>query len=290
MTMKKLAILLLLALCLTLCGCPALENTPQMPAQPVNKEVHITAGKIEPGMTAKDVLVEVTIDHQPVACRVQLTGFAWDGYWEMVEDEPVLEDFFVRLNVYYSLPEGYDVDQINVTMECDGGQYDGTGSIGNDAEGNVEAWSYAFYGEEPTAPESQPSEEETQPQHTHSWMEIPGPSIVDCTIPRVKNYKCDCGETRSETIPAPGHDTKNNVTIKKATCTESGSETYRCKRCNYVLVVEKPANGHTWSNWAHETGLVHKHTCSTCGFEETQNHNIPAGDVICTDCGAAIIN
>lgn len=296
--MKKLAILLVLALCLTLCGCPATEDTPQTPGQPVIKEVHITAGKIEPGMTAKDVLVEVTIDNQPVACRVQLTGFAADGYWEMAEDEPVPENFFVRLDVFYSLPKGYDVDQINVTMECDGGEYDGTGSISNDAEGNIEAWSHAFYGTEPVAPETPPSDEDPQPitppqpqpQHTHSWTEVPGPGIVDCTIPYAKNYKCSCGETKSETIPAPGHDTKDNVTIKKATCVETGSETYRCKRCSYVLVVEIPATGHTWSGWTHKTGLVHNRTCSTCGAEETQNHNIPAGDVICTDCGAAIIN
>ena len=47
--MKKLAILLVFALCLTLCGCPAAENAPQAPGQLVTKEVHITAGKIEPG-------------------------------------------------------------------------------------------------------------------------------------------------------------------------------------------------------------------------------------------------
>ena len=48
-------------------------------------------------MTVKDVLVEVTIDHQPVTCRVQLTGFTEDGYWEMTEDEPVPDPFLVRL-------------------------------------------------------------------------------------------------------------------------------------------------------------------------------------------------
>ena len=303
--MKKLAILLVFALCLTLCGCPAAENTPQAPGQLVTKEVHITAGKIEPGMTAKDVLVEVTIDHQPVACRVQLTGFTSDGYWEMTEDEPVPDPFLVRLDVFYSLPKGYNLDQINVTMECDGGEYDGTGSVSLDNDGNVEAWSHAFYGElpeaetQPTEPqptEPQPTEPQpTEPQpgyhptiHFHSWTEnIAGP--ISCTSDTVITYSCSCGEGKQETIPAPGHDMRDGA-VTPPTCTNSGEQTKRCSRCGYAIIIETPATGHNWSDWVHETGLVHKRTCSTCGAEETQNHNIPSGDVICTECGAAIIN
>lgn len=291
--MKKLAILLVFALCLTLCGCPAAENTPQAPGQLVTKEVHITAGKIEPGMTAKDVLVEVTIDHQPVACRVQLTGFTSDGYWEMTENEPVPDPFLVRLDVFYSLPKGYDLDQINVTMECDGGEYDGTGSISFDKDGNVEAWSHAIYGlpQEPQPTEPQPTEPEEgyHPTfHAHFWVEnIAGP--ISCTTDSVITYSCTCGQTKQETIPAPGHDMKDGA-VTQPTCTGEGSQTKRCSRCGYAIVIETPATGHTWSDWVHETGLVHKRTCSACGAEETQNHNIPAGDVICTECGAAIIN
>ena len=282
--MKKLSILLVIVLCFSLCGCPAEEQTP---ADSEMMEVHIHAGKIEPGMTAKDVFVEVTINKQPVACRVQLTGFTWDGYWEMAEDEPVLENSLVRLDVYYSLPKGCDVEQINVTMECDGGNYDGTGSVSNDDDGNVEAWSRAFYGKEPLPPETEP--QPTQPEHTHTWVEQPGPSIIDCSLDRTKTYKCSCGETKSEKIPAPGHDLKDwNIT--PATCTKEGQKTTSCKRCNAGFTVDIPATGHIWSAWIKETGLVHKRTCSECGAEETANHNIPAGSVTCTDCGADIIN
>ena len=306
--MKKLAILLVFALCLTLCGCPALENTPQASEQLVTKEVHITAGKIEPGMTAKDVSVEVTIDHQPVACRVQLTGFTADGYWEMAEGESVPDPFLVRLDVFYSLPKGYDLDQVNVTMECDGGEYDGTGSISFDAAGNVEAWSHAFYGELPeeesqsteqTQPTEQPQPTEQQQTssdvpiqtapHVHIWAEKNETTYISCTTDMVKTYACTCGESKQETIPAPGHHMQDGA-IQNPTCTDPGMQTKRCSRCSYVIVIEIPAIGHSWSDWVHETGLVHKHTCSTCGAEETQNHNIPAGDVICTECGEAIIN
>lgn len=288
--MKRLfAALLCLALGVALCGCPALEQ--EVPSG--TPQVHITVGKMEPGMTAKDVFVEVTIDSQPVACRVQLTGFVWDGYWELEADEPVPEEpFAVRVDIFYSLPTGCDVEDVDITMDSDGGNYDGTGSISNDAQGNVEAWSRAFYGKEPLPPETEPTEvptQPTQPTHTHTWVEQPGPSIIDCSLDRTKTYKCSCGETKTETIPAPGHDLKD-WTVTPATCTKEGQKTTSCKRCNVGFTVDIPATGHIWSAWIKETGLVHKRTCSECGAEETANHNIPAGSVTCTDCGADIIN
>ena len=285
---RTFAIVIVLALCMSLCACPALEQ--EVPAD--TPQVHITVGKVEPGMTAKDVFVEVTIDSQPVACRVQLTGFVWDGYWEMAEDEPVPEPFAVRVDIFYSLPTGCDVEDVDITMDSDGGNYDGTGSISNDAQGNVEAWSRAFYGKEPLPPETEPTEtptQPTQPDHTHTWVEQPGPSIIDCSLDRTKTYKCSCGETKTETIPAPGHDLKDWA-VTPATCTTDGRKTTSCKRCNAGFTVDIPATGHIWSAWIKETGLVHKRTCSECGAEETANHNIPAGSVTCTDCGADIIN
>ena len=287
---------MLLALALSLCGCPALEQE----AASGKPQVHITVGKIEPGMTAKDVFAEVTIHNQPVPCRVRLTGFVWDGYWELEADEPVPEEpFSVRVDIFYSLPKGCDVEDVDITMDSDGGNYDGTGSISFDEQGNVEAWSRAFYGKEPLPPETEPTEvptqptetptQPTQPTHTHTWVEQPGPSIIDCSLDRTKTYKCSCGETKTETIPAPGHDLKDWA-VTPATCTKDGQKTTSCKRCNAGFTVDIPATGHIWSAWIKETGLVHKRTCSECGAEETANHNIPAGSVTCTDCGADIIN
>jgi len=284
--MKKIfAILLVMALALSLCACPALEQE----ATSGKPQVHITVGKIEPGMTAKDVFAEVTINNQPVPCRVQLIGFAWDGYWEMAADEPVPEPFAVRVDIFYSLPKGCDVEDVDITMDSDGGNYDGTGSISNDEDGNIEAWSRAFYGKEPLPPETEPTEAPTQPVHTHTWVEQPGPSIIDCTLDREMNFKCSCGETKTEIIPAPGHDLKD-WTVTPATCTKEGQKTTSCKRCSAGFTVDLPAIGHIWSAWVNETGLVHKRTCSECGAEEEASHNIPSGSVTCTDCGADIIN
>ena len=323
--MKKLfALVLTLLLSVTLCACPAEEvaviSTENLTSATLKtKAVHITAGKIEPGMTVKDILVEVTMDGQPIPCRVVLTGLSNEGYWEMAEDEKVGDPVFVRLDVFYSLPKGYDVDNIDVTMECDGGEYDGTGSISSDAEGNVEAWSHAIYGmPEETTPETEPQPTETEPQptetepqptetepqptetepqepteppvqsHTHTWVEQPT-VYVSCTADSTKTYKCSCGETKTETIPAPGHDWKEGA-MTPPTCTRVGSQTMTCSRCGTGFINEFPATGHSWSEWISENGRQHIRTCSTCGEEERANHNIPSGSVTCTDCGEDIIN
>ena len=301
--MKKLCILFSVLLCLTLCACPAkTEDVPptvtQVPTTVADtalpeKAVHITAGKIEPGMTCKDVLVEVTLEQQPIPCRVELTALTAEGFYTMEESEPVSADNMIRLDVYYSLPQGYDVDNIQVTMDCDGGQYDGTGSVGNDDNGCVEAWSHAIYGEEEPE-ETEPVEEtepieETQP-HDHDWVEdSPGYSYPSCTTDQTKTYTCSCGQTKAETVPALGHNWKEGAMIQP-TCTEAGSQTKTCTRCGQGLIDSIPATGHSWSAWVMENGRLHKHTCSVCGEEETANHNIPAGTVTCTDCGADIIN
>jgi len=284
--MKKiLMVLLVMVLALSLCACPVTEQ--ESPSG--TPQVHITVGKVEPGMTAKDVFAEVTIDHQPVACRVQLTGFTWDGYWDMADDEPVpAEPFAVRVDIFYSLPKGCDVEDVVITMDSDGGNYDGTGSISFDSQGNVEAWSRAFYGKEPLPPETEQTQP-TTPEHTHSWTEQPGPSNIDCSLDRTKTFKCSCGETKTETVPAPGHDLKD-WSVTPATCTEEGWKTTSCKRCGAGFMAEIPATGHTWSDWTHKTGVVHSRTCSACGAEEEAKHNIPSGSVTCTDCGADIIN
>lgn len=285
--MKKLAFLLVIVLCLSLCACkpaPEAPAEPAVPEEPALLNVQITAGKIETGMTAEDVLVEVTIDGEPVACRVELTCFTETGYYVMAEDEKVPENFFGRLDVYYSLPKGKTVDDIEVTMTCDGGEYDGTGSVGDDAQGNEEAWSHAIYGEEQT---TDPQPEQT---HTHEWVEDPGKyKIVLCTNDGSRTYNCQCGETKTETIPATGHDWKEGITTKP-TCTEPGSSSKTCRKCGAGLLDSKPATGHSWSAWEYSTGRVHKRSCSSCGAEEEEQHNVPSGTLKCTGCGYDIVN
>ena len=269
--MKKLiTLLLVLALALSLCACPALE---------VPKVVHVTAKEITPGMTLQDATAEVTIDGQPVACSVSLIGFDGEGNWLMTEDEVIPESFYVRMDIYYTLPkECQDLDDFLVTVECDGGTYDDTFISASNGEGCLDMVTQIFYGKE-----SQPTE------HIHIWEELPSSSFVVCTEDTHKNFKCSCGETKTETIPAPGHDLKEWREVP-ATCTRDGYRSTTCKRCGAGYVVELLPTGHTWSAWVKKTGLVHSRTCTVCGAEEEASHNIPAGSVTCTDCGADIIN
>lgn len=248
--------------------------------------VHIRMGAMYPGMTVGDVDAAVTIDDEPVQARIILTEHSDDGVREMAATEIIPENALIRVNVYYYLDQGLTLDNIDVYMDFPDGEYDGTGSVGNHADGRVEAWSHGFYGLS-TPPEN--TEIVKYPQtHVHDWSELnPGP--ITCTTDTVITYACTCGETKQETIPAPGHDMHDSGTTQP-TCTDYGTRTIRCSRCSYVIVVEIPVTGHQWSAWVNATGRVHKHTCSVCGAEEEAPHNIPAGDVICTDCGAAIIN
>lgn len=139
------------------------------------------------------------------------------------------------------------------------------------------------------APQESTSAEPELTQHTHSWTELPGPGVLVCTVDSYKNFRCSCGETKTETVPAPGHDLKE-WSVTPATCTDIGMQTTSCKRCSAGFVVEIPATGHTWSEWGNKTGRVHSRTCTVCGEEEEAKHNIPAGSVTCTDCGSDIIN
>ena len=276
--MKKIfAILLVLALALSLCACPALDAP---------KAVHIAVKELKAGMTLQDAAAEVTIDGQPVACSLELLGFDGEGNWLMGEDEVIPESVYVRLDIYYTLPKEYqEMEDIQVTVACDGGTYDDTFISCSNGEGCLDMVTQIFYGKAP-----QPAESTTpSTEHIHNWEEIPGPSILFCTTDNYKNYKCSCGETKTETIPAPGHDLKE-WRETPATCTRDGYKSTSCKRCGAGFVVELLPTGHTWSAWVKKTGLVHSHACTVCGEEEEAQHNIPDGSVTCADCGADIIN
>ena len=259
------------------------------PPAPHMYDVQIKVDPIGPDVTAETLAVEIAVDGQAVAAKVELVRFTGQGYYVMPGDEPAGKDFFGRLDLYYSLPEGVDVEDMEVSMTCPGGEYDGTGSISLDAKGCVVAWSHAVYGEEPAVTPTEPTEP-TQPAHTHKWVEDGSASRAPgCESEGYTAFVCDCGETKRETVPALGHEIVT-VSDRQPTCTASGLQTSRCNRCSQQFLNELPATGHSWSGWTYENGRLHKHSCSVCGAEETADHVIPSGTVKCTDCGADIIN
>ncbi len=267
--------------------------------EPAIHPVEVRVLEFASGMTVSQIKVEVTVDGIPVEATVGVTELSDNGMREMDADEKIPEHALLRLNVYYDLEHGITLDDIEVTADFPGGEYDGTGSVKEYEDGRVQAWSHAIYDtlvpeesttQTTTETTTQAPTEATTQAHVHSWTEqTPDFVFVSCTEDSVKTYTCGCGETRQETVPAPGHDLKDAGTTPP-TCTTTGSRVQLCQRCAQGFIEDIPATGHSWSAWEKDTGRVHKRSCSLCGAEETANHNIPSGSVTCTDCGADIVN
>ena len=98
--------------------------------------------------------------------------------------------------------------------------------------------------------------------HVHKFDEGTVTTAPTCTTEGVKTFKCQCGETKTEEVPALGHD-KENVEAKEATCTEKGWKAYeKCKRegCDYSTYEEIAAKGHTEG-----TPVTTAATCTAAG-------------------------
>ena len=119
------------------------------------------------------------------------------------------------------------------------------------------------------------------PSHIHSYTS----SITKqptCTEDGTKTFKCDCGDTYTETIPAKGHTIVTDKAVA-ATCTTNGkTEGSHCSVCGEVIKAQKvvKATGHKFGSWSTtksatctENGTQTR-KCSTCGKTETKT--IPA--------------
>ena len=81
-------------------------------------------------------------------------------------------------------------------------------------------------GEEETTVEA-----ETIPATGHNWNGGEITTAATCTEDGVMTYTClDCGETKTETIAAAGHDYEE--TVIAPTCTEEGYTLYECRNCD----------------------------------------------------------
>ena len=123
----------------------------------------------------------------------------------------------------------------------------------------------------------------SNPLGEHSWDNGKVTKEDSCTEDGEKTYTCTvCNTTKTEVIPATGHQHKEVRNAKKATCTEDGytGDTY-CTDCNTKLESGTVVNklGHTWDNGVitkEATGTeegVKTYTCKTCG--ETKTEKIP---------------
>lgn len=68
------------------------------------------------------------------------------------------------------------------------------------------------------------------PAHTHSWSES-GHSAATCTADGSTTYKCSCGETKTETVAALGHDWQPVYTTEQFPIYGDAEEHKYCNTC-----------------------------------------------------------
>ena len=117
--------------------------------------------------------------------------------------------------------------------------------------------------------------------HQHTWRED-SRTEPTCTRKGKVTYACACGETKTEDIPALGHDFGKWKTTKEATCEKEGEQTRKCARCGKKETRQTDRLPHTWGAWEitaeatdHSAG-TRRHTCKACGHSE-EEHFDPEG-------------
>jgi len=116
----------------------------------------------------------------------------------------------------------------------------------------------------------------------HQWDSGKETTKATCEATGVKTYTCSvCKGTRTEVIPAKGHNYKT-VTETKATCEKDGSKTVYCSNCYTTKTETTKAIGHSYDDGVIttqpncETAGVKTYTCATCNGTKTENIN-PTG-------------
>ena len=105
-----------------------------------------------------------------------------------------------------------------------------------------------------------------------------------CTEAGWKPYEtCEnCDYTTYEEIPALGHSFTSYVSNNDATCTEDGTETAKCDRCDVTdtRTDEGSALGHDWAEKWTTDGTSHWHECNRCDeINDKANHS--GGEATC---------
>jgi len=115
----------------------------------------------------------------------------------------------------------------------------------------------------------------------HNYVEVV--TAPTCTEPGYTTHTCSCGDSFVDNEVEPlGHSFTEYVSDNNATCTEDGTKTAKCDRCDAkdTIAEEDSATGHKWDDGevtkAPEAGLEGEmtYTCESCG--DTRTEVIPA--------------
>ena len=90
----------------------------------------------------------------------------------------------------------------------------------------------------------------TPAPHTHSYT-ASVTTEATCEKAGIKTYKCACGASYTESIPAKGHAYYRKVAVAPR-CEYVGSNFYTCRNCSAFYSETIPATGHDW-----QTVIVH---------------------------------
>ncbi|MBO5857504.1 MAG: hypothetical protein J6Q87_04580, partial [Clostridia bacterium] len=111
----------------------------------------------------------------------------------------------------------------------------------------------------------------------HTWDSGKETKRATCTETGVKTYTCSaCKVTRTETIPAKGHNYTTETVTKKATCTEAGEKSFYCTSCWTQVKETIPALGHSYDSGVVTTPVtcenagVKTYTCANCSTTMTE--------------------
>ncbi len=111
----------------------------------------------------------------------------------------------------------------------------------------------------------------------HTWDSGKETTKATCTEAGVKTYTCSaCKATRTETIPAKGHNYTTETVTKKATCEEAGEKSAFCMGCFTTVKETIPALGHSYDSGVITTPAtcenagVKTFTCANCKGTKTE--------------------
>ncbi|MBR6498816.1 MAG: hypothetical protein IKT23_03910, partial [Clostridia bacterium] len=107
------------------------------------------------------------------------------------------------------------------------------------------------------------------PRPRDPWCDYSGGYVYTCSLCNKMVFE--------ETTPALGHDWPAWTVTKAATCTESGSRTRTCRRCQKVETQDISALGHSFSGKTYKSQADCEHygiyywTCTRCGYKSEGN-------------------
>ena len=112
----------------------------------------------------------------------------------------------------------------------------------------------------------------------HTWDSGKETTKATCTEAGVKTYTCSaCKVTRTETIPAKGHNYTTETVTKKATCEEAGEKSAFCMGCFTTVKETIPALGHSYDAGVvttqptcENTGVKTFTCANNCGINKTE--------------------